>query len=97
RLRLVGAGVTDIARTGALDLHQLTRTSLRQPSFCHQPVDRSSPVPRAYHFFETRSFSASMSSTCCATVFFSGVFSASSSRKRCSSLVSNPPYLLRQR
>lgn len=66
--------------------------------FSLKPDDNTAPPgARAYHFLVSSSFSASISSTCCPTIFFRRLFSASSSRSRCSSLVSSPPYLLRYR
>src|SRR6202521_3064579 len=44
-----------------------------------QMLHRPSPARRAYQFFRLRSFSASMSMACCATIFFNRALSFSHS------------------
>src|SRR6266404_168227 len=57
---------------------QPTGASLAQPCFLSHDTHRFSFRPRAYHFFASTTFSASRSSACCATIFFSRPFSSSS-------------------
>src|SRR5579864_1037832 len=57
---------------------QPTGTSLAEPCFFPYDAHRFSLRPRAYHFFASTTFSASRSSACCATIFFSRPFSSSS-------------------
>ena len=52
---------------------------LRVAPLLQQMFHRPSPARRAYQFFRLRSFSASMSMACCATLFFSRAFSFSNS------------------
>src|SRR6266852_3295120 len=58
-------------------LHQSAGVPLRVAPFAAQMLHRPSPARRAYQFFRLRSFSASMSMACCATIFFSRAFSFS--------------------
>jgi len=46
-----------------------------------------------YHFFDSRSFSAALSSIASASSFFSFVFSSESCFSRLASETSRPPYL----
>src|SRR5262250_3936116 len=57
---------------------QPTGASLAEPCFFSHDTHRLSFCPRAYHFFASTTFSASRSSACCATIFFSRPFSSSS-------------------
>ncbi len=57
---------------------QPTGASLAEPCLFPHDTHRFSLRPRAYHFFASTTFSASRSSTCCATIFFSRPFSSSS-------------------
>src|SRR2546427_13240088 len=57
---------------------QPTGASLAEPGFFSHDTHRFSLRPRAYHFFASTTFSASRSSACCATIFFSRPFSSSS-------------------
>src|SRR3989441_9541872 len=57
---------------------QPTGASLAEPCFFSHNTHRFSFRPRAYHFFDSTTFSASRSSACCATIFFSRPFSSSS-------------------
>jgi len=50
---------------------QPTGVSLAEPCFFSHDTHRFSLRPRAYHFFASTTFSASRSSACCATIFFS--------------------------
>src|SRR5690606_33998940 len=95
--RFIRAPMRRIPGARPLEVHQFTGMTLRQPSFCHQPLDDGAPGARAYHFFDTTSLRTSMSNACWATIRLRRLFSASNSRKRCSSLVSSPPYLFRHR
>ena len=56
---------------------QPTGVSLAEPCFFSHDTHRFSLRPRAYHFFASTTFSASRSSACCATIFFSRPFSSS--------------------
>ena len=51
--------------------------SLAEPCLFPHDTHRFSLRPRAYHFFASTTFSASRSSACCATIFFSRPFSSS--------------------
>src|SRR6266852_3355397 len=57
---------------------QPTGASLAEPCFFSHDTHRFSFRPRASHFFASTTFSASRSSACCATIFFSRPFSSSS-------------------
>src|SRR5712692_7507990 len=57
---------------------QPTGASLAEPCLFSYDTHRFSLRPRAYHFFASTTFSASRSSACCATIFFSRPFSSSS-------------------
>src|SRR5947209_17892817 len=76
---------------------QPTGASLAEPCFFSHDTHRFSLRPRAYHFFASTTFSASRSSACCATMFFSRPFSSSSWRNRRVSFTSRPPYFAFQR
>src|SRR5713226_5910977 len=56
---------------------QPTGASLTEPCFLSHDTHRFSFCPRAYLFFASTTFSASRSSACCATIFFSRPFSSS--------------------
>src|ERR1700730_14494507 len=71
---------------------QPTGASLAEPRFFPHDTHRFSLRPRAYHFFASTTFSASRSSACCATIFFSRPFSSSNCRSRRVSFTSRPPY-----
>src|SRR6267143_3499451 len=85
-----------IAATPSVHSQQPTGAPLAQPGFFAHDSYRFSLRRWAYHFFDSTTFSASMSSACCATIFFSRPFSSSSCRSRRASFTSNPPYLVFQ-
>jgi hypothetical protein len=73
-------------------LHQSASASFRVTPILAKMVHRPSLARRAYQFFRLRSFSASMSMACCATIFFNRAFSLSSSFIRAISGPFIPPY-----
>jgi len=60
-------------------LHQPASIAFCVAALLAKMVHRPSLARRAHQFFRLRSFSASMSMACCATIFFNRVFSFSSS------------------
>src|ERR1700758_1564320 len=82
-----------VAATPSVHPDQPTGVSLAQARFFPHDTHRFSLRLRAYHFFDSTIFSASRSSACCATIFFSRPFSSSSWRNRRASFTSKPPYL----
>src|SRR5271163_4424885 len=66
--------------------------SLAEPCFFSHDTHRFSLRPRAYHFFVSTTFSASMSCACCAMIFFSRPFSSSTCRSCLVSFTSRHPY-----
>src|SRR6266849_2336199 len=71
---------------------QPTGVPLAQPRFLPYDTHCFSLGLRAYHFFDSTTFSASRSSACWATILFSRPFSSSSCRSRLASFTSRPPY-----
>src|SRR5712692_9012995 len=65
---------------------QPTGVPLAQPRFLPYDTHCFSLGLRAYHFFDSTTFSASRSSACWATILFSRPFSSSSCRSRLASL-----------
>jgi hypothetical protein len=59
-------------------LDQPTGVSLAESDFFPHDTHRFSLRLRAYHFFASTTFNASMSNACCATIFFNRLFSSSS-------------------
>ena len=76
--------------TPAPSLHpdQPTGVSLAQPCFFPHNTHHFALSLRAYHFFDSTTFSAPISSACCATTFSSRPFSSSSWRSRRASFTS---------
>src|SRR6185437_243416 len=77
--------------------HQPASVPFRVAVLVAKIIHRPSLARRAHQFFRLRSFSASMSMACCATIFFSRAFSFSSSFIRAISGPFIPPNWLRQR
>jgi len=67
-----------IRPTPSLHPDEPTGVSLAESDFFPHDTPRFSLRLRAYHFFVSTTFSASMSSACCATIFFNRLFSSSS-------------------
>ena len=86
-----------VAGAGAMDSHQPTGSSLGVGPLRHQSLHSLALRLWAYHAFPTSSFIASRSIACWATIFFSLLFSASSSLSRRRDSWSMSRYLLRQR
>ena len=76
-----------------LDSDQPAGTAFRCGVLLPQELHRCSHGLRLYHFFETRSFNITRSSTWSATIRFSFRFSSSRCFSRWASLTSSPPYL----
>ncbi len=76
---------------------QPTGMQLAQPCLFPHDTHRLPLALRAYHFFESTSFNASMSKACCATILFNPPFSSSSWRRSLASFTSSPPHFAFQR
>src|SRR5579859_2429310 len=95
--RLIVPHPRPITATPPVHPQQPAGAPLAQMSFrANDPHGLSSSL-RAHHFFDSTTFRASMSSACCATIFFNRLFSSSNSRNRLASLTSMPPNLAFQR
>src|ERR1700676_296002 len=73
----VGARFIALRRAWLFD--QPAGVAFRVAPLLSQMLHRPSPARRAHQFFRLRSFSASMSMACCATIFFNRALSFSNS------------------